>query len=335
MIWADTKEECIEKAWYFLEPMVTASGLAADNFVKSLTFIGGSIYDNKELLKVNPEYLSNLASQDEDTRRQLLDGNWKVSVNPMDVYNYTTFKDYFTNTWVKEGEKTITVDVAMEGKNKLIISYFNSNRWEDLKIMSKSNGKAVFDAIKAMQNKHGVPNSRVVYDADGVGAFIGGDEGFIPGSYAFHNGSKSLSLDSKREFKNLKAQCYILDGEDVNQFITEEVANMMYDDNMTVRQRLLHERKAIKKQPKRDEEKEGLIPKKEMKEKYLSGESPDLLDGFMMKRALSINNKKSISKFIVVKEIPEEAIMVAYGLCFNQSKSMFIRGLYPKQIAIR
>ena len=86
-----------------------------------------------------------------------------------------------------------------------------------------------------------------------------------------------------------------MDGEVVNQFISPLVADTMYDNKMTVRQRLLHERKAIKKKPKRDEEPLMTIPKDEMKEKYLSGSSPDLLDGFMMKRVLRISppRKKS------------------------------------------
>lgn len=296
-IWGNSRHECIEKAWYFLKPLVEKSGLAAENFVKSLTFISGSIYQNKELLDINPEYLANLASQDEQTRLQLLEGNWKVALNPMDIYSYTIFKDYFTNSWVKEGKKCITCDVAMSGKDKLIIMYFNGNRLEDLNIISSSTGKDVTDSIIEMQHRHGVPNSRVIYDANGVGQFIGGtgDNAFIPNSIAFFNNGKPLfSTDEKRKFKNLKAQCYFLDGEDKEQYISEYVSNMMYDSTMTVRQRLLFERKAIKQKTLKDEEPYQVISKDEMKEKYLGGDSPDLLDGFMMKRILSLEYYEEI-----------------------------------------
>ncbi|WP_431129730.1 terminase large subunit domain-containing protein [Flagellimonas flava] len=297
-IWGDTKQECIDKAWYFLKPMVERSDIPAETYVKSMTFIGGSIYDNKELLEANPEYLGNLAAQDEDTRLQLLDGNWKVAINPMDVYDYNVFKDYFTNDWVSPGEKCITVDVALEGSDKLIINYFSGNRWEDVKVVDKSSGKDVVDETKEMQRRHGVGNSAVIYDASGVGGFIGGaNNAFIPGSVAFFNNGKQKKTKDKREFKNLKSQCYIVDGEDKEQYISPKVANTMYDDKMTVRQRLMHERKAIKKKPKRDEEALALIPKDEMKEKYLSGSSPDLLDSFMMKR---IRDIKKEDYFIVM-----------------------------------
>src|SRR5690606_28043454 len=57
-IWGSTIKECLEKADYFISPLAEASGIAPEYFVKSLTFIGGSLYDNKKLLGVNPEYLA-------------------------------------------------------------------------------------------------------------------------------------------------------------------------------------------------------------------------------------------------------------------------------------
>ena len=56
MIWADTKKESIEKGWYFLQPLAQKSGFNPDIFVKSLTFISGSIYENKALLEKDGHY---------------------------------------------------------------------------------------------------------------------------------------------------------------------------------------------------------------------------------------------------------------------------------------
>ena len=154
-------------------------------------------------------------------------------------------------------------------------------------LMDKSSGKEIIDQIKMFQLMYKVPNSRVVYDADGVGAFIGGSvNGFITGAKPFHNNGKQVVTSKEvRSFRNLKAQCYYLSGDRVNAgeyFISDKVANMMYDDKSTVRQRMLLERKAIKKAKRNNEEPYDLIKKSEMKSKYLSGASPDLLDSFMM-----------------------------------------------------
>lgn len=287
MIWGDSEDEVLEKARYFLEPIYKKSGVNPKEFIKSVTFISGDIYDNKELIKKNPNYLANLAAQDEDTRKQLLEGNWKAAINPMDVLTYTTFKDIFTNDFVEEGQSRITVDAAMGGDDKLIICVFKGRRLVDLNIMEKSTGKDIIDKIKEFQRIYGISNSRVCYDADGVGAFIGGiNSGFISNSVAFHNNSRPVDTSKEtRKFKNLKAQCYYLLGDRIDDalyYIEPKVANMVYDDNMTVRQRLMHERKAIKKMARKDEEPYGLIKKDEMKQKYLSGDSPDLLDAVMM-----------------------------------------------------
>ncbi len=62
-IWADNPNELFDK--YGIEP-------------KSFTFIPSSVYDNKILLNNNREYLANLKAQDEVTKEQLLNGNWKI-----------------------------------------------------------------------------------------------------------------------------------------------------------------------------------------------------------------------------------------------------------------
>lgn len=307
-IWGSSVSEVLVKAAYFIEPLVEAAGgeTRPEDFVKSITFIGGSVYENKKLLEVNPAYLANLAAQDDDTKNQLLAGNWKTKINPADIYNYDSFKDIFTNDYVGrngdkiEGEARITVDVAMQGEDKLMIGYFKGRRLEDLIMMDKSNGKEIITKIKAFQLQYKVSNSRVVYDANGVGAFIGGSTGFIAGAKAFDNNSKMIKVKKEtRNFKNLKAQCYFLSGEKVNAgeyYISEKVAGMMYDNKNTIKQRFLAERKAIKKAKRNNEEPYDLIKKSEMKQKYLSGASPDLMDMFMMNEYFYIVPKKSTPK---------------------------------------
>ena len=60
---------------------------------------------------------------------------------------------------------------------------------------------------------------------------------------------------------------------------------------MTIRQRFLYERKAIKRDKVDSDGKLRIISKEEMKTK-LAGESPDLLDMFMMKELLNMTPKR-------------------------------------------
>jgi len=68
------------------------AGVKEFDLIKSFTFISSSIYDNKELLKVNPQYLASLKSLPTVEREQLLYGNWKIK---------RAQGDYFRREWFK------------------------------------------------------------------------------------------------------------------------------------------------------------------------------------------------------------------------------------------
>ena len=68
--WAETKEELWERF-----NLVTDEEREEP---RSVTFIASSVYDNKALLKANPQYLANLKALPEVERERLLKGNWKI-----------------------------------------------------------------------------------------------------------------------------------------------------------------------------------------------------------------------------------------------------------------
>lgn len=279
IIWGGSIDEVYQKAEHFLAPMLKASGLLKENFIKSATFIGGSIYDNKELLKINPDYLGSLNAQDKETKLQLLYGNWKVSLKGNDVYNYYKFLDIFSNSFVLEGKKYITTDIAMKGSDKFIIFVWCGKILIDFHVMEHSKGNEVIDMLRRYAFAHGVPNSNILFDNDGVGQFV---DGFIQGANEFNNGGRPLNEEN---YNHLKSQCFFKSGEAVDRgdyYILPEVANKRYDDKHTLRERLIYERKAIKRDKPDEDGKLCVIKKSEMKN-YLNNESPDLLDAFMMR----------------------------------------------------
>lgn len=284
-IWGDSKDEVIEKGWYLLEEQVNRSGLDPKSFVKSVTFISGSIYDNKELLSVDPAYLGNLLAQDKETQAALLKGNWKTVISDKDVYNYPAFLGMFVNNIeCKTGTTYITADIAMKGSNKFIVGVWDGNELIDALIMDKSNGKQVIDGINSLAEKHRVQNRNITFDNDGVGSFV---DGFIEGAIEFNNGASAMN---GKNYFNLKTQCYLMSGDDVEAGlykVSEYVANMMYDNKMTVRQRFMHERKAIKRDKVDMDGKLRIVGKDQMKAS-LSGDSPDLMDMFMMRKRFDL-----------------------------------------------
>ncbi len=281
-IWGDTKEEVIEKAWFFLEEMIVNTDGEVDpkDLIKSITFIAGSVYGNKKLLKVNPQYLANLVSQDEDTKAMLLKGSWKMQISDKDLYNYIAFQGMFNSFIdVRNGTKYVSADIALKGSDKFVVGVWDGFELIDIAILPKSNGKEVIDVISNFLKLYQIPNRNMTYDNDGVGGFI---DGFIVGSIPFLNGGKPFDGEN---YVNLKTQCYYKSSDRVNNNgyrISEKVANTMYDNKMTIRQRFIYERKAIKRAKMDNDGKLTIVGKDEMKA-MLNGDSPDLMDMFMMR----------------------------------------------------
>ena len=297
-IWGDTYDEVYEKAEHIIQPMIKQSGLKARDFIKSITFVSGSIYDNKKGLAYDPSYPGNLLSQDEDTRKQLLEGIWKISNTPNDIYEHSAFMGLFENIKFSENiGKFITADIAMKGSNKLVVGYWEGFELVDIAIMDKSDGKQVIELISDMARKYSVENRYICYDADGVGSYV---DGFIKGAIPFNGGVSALSVKDemsgrliKENYFNLKTQCFYRSGNRVaqgNMKINKKVADKMYDNQMTIRQRFMFERKAIKRDKVDNDGKLRIISKDEMKIK-LNGDSPDLMDMFMMREIFELKPK--------------------------------------------
>lgn len=297
-IWGDSYDEVRQNAAHVIDPLVEQSGLNPNDFIKSITFVSGSIYDNKEGLALDPSYPGNLLSQDEDTRRQLLEGRWKVSTNPNDLFEFDKFAQCFDI--IRNKDKTtryITADIAMKGSNKLVVGYWEGMCLMDVEIMDKSDGKQVIDLIQTMAEKYSVDNRYICYDSDGVGSYI---DGFIRGAVPFNGGASPMSVKDpvsgrliKENYLNLKTQCYYRMGARVDAGevkIHLQVANKMYDQTMNLRQRFMHERKAIKRAKSDYDGKLRIIGKDEMKIK-LNGDSPDLMDMFMMREIFELKPK--------------------------------------------
>lgn len=316
IIWGGSYEEVIEKAWHMLEPIVKRAGINPKDLIKSVTFIPGDIYDNKKLLETNPAYLGNLMAQDEATKAALLAGNWKQVVSDNDIYEYNAFKGMFVNKYdvsgaasgtsgaasgMDGGGRFITADIAGKGSDMFVVGYWDGYLLSDLLVMEKSNGKQIIEGIERFAKEYKVPNHQIAFDNDGIGQFV---DGFIEGAVEFNNGARPMEdpetpvkdangKEVKPNYFNLKTQCYYRSGAAVLKGlcgVSERVANMMYNNTQTVRQRFMQERRAIKRDKADMDGKLRILPKDQMKV-FNNGQSPDLLDMFMMREVFSLKQK--------------------------------------------
>ena len=124
--WAATKKELWEQF-----DLKTPEELAEP---KSVTFVMSSVYDNKELLKVNPSYLANLKALGLVEKERLLYGNWKIKpsaglyfkrsqvgaflpVVPDDVIQWVRCWDLAASEKTEKGNPAYTAGVLI-GKRK-------------------------------------------------------------------------------------------------------------------------------------------------------------------------------------------------------------------------
>lgn len=295
LIWGDSKGEVIEKAKYKFDLIQHEN---KEDLVKSFTFIKGDIHDNKILTEKNPEYLGSLLALSEEEQMRLYRGNWKVKVEKNMIFNYTKFQDVFLNDWAKSGQRYITADIATTGRDLFIIFVWDNKRLIDIKICSSNNGKEAIEMMNYLRIKHSVPNSNVLFDADGVG---GGMTGWIMNCVEFH---ALKSPVGKQNYANIKHQCYFnlsycINGtngktSDDMYYITPEVASYIPKVEMTgvykgrtIKWILEHQMKAIREDRPDIDGKLQVIRKDEQKA-LINGVSPDFMDVWMMREWFSI-----------------------------------------------
>jgi len=243
-------------------------------------YIQALVYDNKT---ASPDYIKTLEDLQGISRQRLLNGNWEYDDDDNALMPYDAITDSFTNSHVKPDlRKYITADVALEGSDLFVIGVWHG--WVLVKkyIIPKCKPKELVDFINKVKTEHGVPNSHIVYDADGVGAYVGG---WVSGAKAFHNGGSAINIEGKKQnYENLKTQCEFYLGEKVN---SRSIWIKALDDDDKVKGKdsikdmTIQELEQIKTVEGTKEGKLKLTSKKERKANI--GRSPDISDMLMMR----------------------------------------------------
>jgi len=207
-------------------------------------------------------------------QRQIL-GNFDYDDDPSALCGWDAICDIFTNDHVIGGQKYISADLAMQGRDKFIAGYWEGNRCTVSIDKGKSTGKSIELDLKELKDSKGVGNSNIVADSDGLGAYL---ESYINNIKTFHGGSTKCD----KKFGNLKSECGFKLSELINnrqikiicsQFqeeeIKKEISACLKIDNLD-----------------NDTSKKKLITKDKMKESL--GHSPDYLDMLLMKMIFEV-----------------------------------------------
>lgn len=228
-VWGNTKKEIWEKnPDFFNDEAFVKSGMHPSNLIKSFTFIGGKIYDNKILTSTNPGYLGSLMAQSEADQERFLRGNWKIRADDTGLYKAKLIDNIFIDTkldqdsqyivgWNK-GQPTvgydrdyknnyITCDAAKFGRDLCVIMVWRKFTVIHTTIFYHSSPQDIYNEIELLRKDNYVLRKNTLIDQDGVGGDVvklGGYYGFI----ARRIPGIDETTGEKENYDKRKDQCY-------------------------------------------------------------------------------------------------------------------------------
>jgi len=253
-----------KKNWLYYEFFVPWKTKTLDAKKK---FIQAFIQDNPA---IESGYLQQLQSQKSVAQKErLLNGNWDYDDDPTTLCDFDSILDAFTNDFVSDGEKRISADLAMKGRDKFI-----AGAWSGLIVRvaidkAISTGAEIEADLKKLMITEQVPRSRTVVDSDGLGSYL---ESYLVGIKEFHGGAVA---DDSKEYGNLKSEC----GYKLAEVFNKRLIKIICTEEQ--KQLIIEEMGVLKaKDIDADEKRKQIIKKEDMK--ILLGRSPDYLDMLLM-----------------------------------------------------
>lgn len=253
-------------------------------------FIQSLAKDNPYLSKA---YIDNLLTLGKDLVQRLFYGNWEYTDDPLLLFpNYDRILEMFTNSFIETDQinkselldkpttKYITADIAYEGSDKFVIGVWRGFVCEKIIVIDKIDETLVAAKIEEVRLKYNIPLSNIAYDADGLKKYVkqSAKTGYLKGARQFHNNAKPIG---KENYFNLKAQCYFMLAEMVNQ-------GLLFVKDQTYRDIMIAEFEQIKQRERSDNsEKLKIERKQDLKERL--GHSPDFVDMMAMRMLFELS----------------------------------------------
>ena len=255
------------KNWVYAQFYLKDKNGTIDNDKK---FIQSLPTDNPNLPK---SYLESLLSLDENSKQRLYYGNWEYDNDPAKLIDFEKIQNIFTNSFIEDGEKYISADIARFGSDKMVIFVWSGFKVIDMMTMGKSSITEIVQLIRDLAYKHKVPLTNIIADEDGVG---GGVVDML-NCKGFVNNSKAMLVENQIvQYQNLKTQCYFKLAEMIQ-------AGLIYVDcnESTIIDDITKELEQVKRDKIDSDGKLCIVSKEAVKK--LIGRSPDYSDALMMR----------------------------------------------------
>lgn len=305
-IWGSTKQQIVDENPELFGKDFDRT-VNPHDLIKSVTFISGSIFDNQELLKRNPQYLANLSSLDHNERLRLLNGNWKVRGKDDCIFDSTAIIEMMEGGVGGTGDankRYITCDVARFGRDLATIFVWIGWKVVKLVVLTKCDANDLIAAIEKERNKFSITRGNVIVDQDGVGGGV-----VKMGRYLGFSGNNPAMEDPgtyiKENYRNRNVQfAYRLADRVNNNEVSVELTNEnVVVDNAygcrikiggvvhDVRELIKQDFRAIRMKELSNDGKKDTNDKPEQK-RLCGGRSPDFFDAMKMRIHYEIKNRE-------------------------------------------
>ena len=236
---------------------------------------------------VPDDYAADLEQAPEPIKQRLLYGNWNYDDDPAKLMEFDQILDLWGNDHVQRGTKYLTCDIALHGADKFVIMVWDGFIVKKVISIDKCDAKEVELIIRRAATEYNVSKTNIIYDSDGIGAFL---RGYLKSAKPFKNNGSPVKVRGKKEnYQNLKTQCSYMLAEKVRKgeiFIENTAIN--FED----KEKLIKELQWIKRDKIHHDGKLFLLPKDKVKEGL--GWSPDFADAMMMRMFGELNKNKVV-----------------------------------------
>ena len=222
-----------------------------------------------------------IRTADHVTVQRQVYGNFDYDDDPSALCSLEAISNLFTNSHVLAGKKCISADLAMQGRDKFIAGFWDGLICYVELDKPKCTGKEIEEDIKKLKTLKCVPNSQIVADSDGLGAYL---ESYIKNIKTFHGGASA----NDNTFFNLKSECAFKLAEKINNHEIRIVCTDKQKEAISLEIGVCLKRENLDS----DTNKKKLLSKEEMKKRL--GHSPDYLDMLLMRMYFEVQKSFNI-----------------------------------------
>lgn len=233
---------------------------------------------------------------DKDTYKQEILAEYVDNAGAL--FKYTALIDLFSNTVEKNNEKYLIVDIADDGSDKTVFSFWNGLEMYRVEMFGGLNTESIITQIREYAQQEQIPYSQIAVDAIGVGAGVASSS-LLSGIIAFKSSLSAMRADVDptrlpnvhymkdapliTEYKNLRSQCVFTLAGLVND---HKIACKI--DDVRIKEKIIEELATYQDVSQGDGKRMAT-----MKEdiKALIGRSPDISDTLIMRMYFVLRHK--------------------------------------------